>query len=106
MFSLASHLYSNTTLSVTQDSCARVLLFRGANKEIKNYNSQTAFQVCEMSIICCMLVCTLQYSLVRDELINIYCNLMITIVVEYIFHVQIKLYKTIITNLLYLLDYR
>uniref|UniRef100_A0AAV2KU70 SH3 and multiple ankyrin repeat domains protein 3 n=1 Tax=Knipowitschia caucasica TaxID=637954 RepID=A0AAV2KU70_KNICA len=27
------------------DSCARVLLFRGANKEIKNYNSQTAFQV-------------------------------------------------------------
>ncbi|XP_061577995.1 SH3 and multiple ankyrin repeat domains protein 3 isoform X18 [Cololabis saira] len=26
-------------------SCARVLLFRGANKEIKNYNSQTAFQV-------------------------------------------------------------
>ncbi|XP_072322858.1 SH3 and multiple ankyrin repeat domains protein 2-like isoform X2 [Scyliorhinus torazame] len=28
-----------------QDSCARVLLFRGANKEIKNYNSQTPFQV-------------------------------------------------------------
>jgi len=28
-----------------QDSCTRVLLFRGANKEIKNYNSQTAFQV-------------------------------------------------------------
>ncbi|KAF1386609.1 hypothetical protein PFLUV_G00096630 [Perca fluviatilis] len=27
------------------DSCARVILFRGANKEIKNYNSQTAFQV-------------------------------------------------------------
>lgn len=32
-------------LAVIQDSCARVLLFRGANKEIKNYNSQTAFQV-------------------------------------------------------------
>lgn len=31
---------------VIQDSCARVLLFRGANKEMKNYNSQTAFQVC------------------------------------------------------------
>ncbi|XP_070827428.1 SH3 and multiple ankyrin repeat domains protein 3 isoform X2 [Chaetodon trifascialis] len=30
---------------IHQDSCARVLLFRGANKEIKNYNSQTAFQV-------------------------------------------------------------
>ncbi|KAM6954631.1 SH3 and multiple ankyrin repeat domains protein 3 isoform 2-T2 [Aplochiton taeniatus] len=28
-----------------QDGCARVLLFRGANKDIKNYNSQTAFQV-------------------------------------------------------------
>ncbi|TKS90440.1 SH3 and multiple ankyrin repeat domains protein 3 [Collichthys lucidus] len=27
------------------DSCARVLLFRGANKDIKNYNNQTAFQV-------------------------------------------------------------
>lgn len=29
----------------TQDSCARVLLFRGGNKELKNYNSQTPFQV-------------------------------------------------------------
>ncbi|XP_045064339.1 SH3 and multiple ankyrin repeat domains protein 3 [Coregonus clupeaformis] len=28
-----------------QDGCARVLLFRGANKDIKNYNNQTAFQV-------------------------------------------------------------
>ncbi|XP_069485567.1 SH3 and multiple ankyrin repeat domains protein 3 isoform X2 [Ambystoma mexicanum] len=28
-----------------QESCARVLLFRGASKEIRNYNSQTAFQV-------------------------------------------------------------
>ncbi|KAI1239575.1 hypothetical protein IHE44_0012701 [Lamprotornis superbus] len=27
------------------ESCARVLLFRGASKEIRNYNSQTAFQV-------------------------------------------------------------
>lgn len=32
-------------VSVLQDSCARVLLFRGANKDIKNYNNQTAFQV-------------------------------------------------------------
>lgn len=28
-----------------QESCARVLLFRGASKEVRNYNSQTAFQV-------------------------------------------------------------
>ncbi|XP_028305973.1 LOW QUALITY PROTEIN: SH3 and multiple ankyrin repeat domains protein 3 [Gouania willdenowi] len=28
-----------------QDGCARVLLFRGANKDVKNYNNQTAFQV-------------------------------------------------------------
>ena len=28
-----------------QDSCARVLLFRGGDKELKNYNSQTPFQV-------------------------------------------------------------
>lgn len=32
-------------LLLLQDSCARVLLFRGANKDIKNYNNQTAFQV-------------------------------------------------------------
>ncbi|KAM6962069.1 SH3 and multiple ankyrin repeat domains protein 3 isoform 2-T4 [Tautogolabrus adspersus] len=32
-----------------QDSCARVLLFRGANKDIKNYNNQTAFQVAIIS---------------------------------------------------------
>lgn len=38
----------------TQESCARVLLFRGANKEVKNYNSQTAFQVC---VIKCMQLC-------------------------------------------------
>lgn len=30
-----------------QESCARVLLFRGANKDVRNYNSQTAFQVHE-----------------------------------------------------------
>lgn len=30
---------------LSQESCARVLLFRGASKEIRNYNSQTAFQV-------------------------------------------------------------
>lgn len=28
-----------------QDSCARVLLFRDGNKELKNFNSQTPFQV-------------------------------------------------------------
>lgn len=32
-------------LSTVQDSCARVLLFRGGDKELKNYNSQTPFQV-------------------------------------------------------------
>lgn len=31
-----------------QESCARVLLFRGANKDVRNYNSQTAFQVQEV----------------------------------------------------------
>ncbi|XP_041417883.1 SH3 and multiple ankyrin repeat domains protein 2-like isoform X9 [Xenopus laevis] len=39
----------NTALHIcalyNQDSCARVLLFRGTNKEIKNYNSQSPFQV-------------------------------------------------------------
>uniref|UniRef100_A0A8C8VN71 SH3 and multiple ankyrin repeat domains protein 3 n=1 Tax=Pelusios castaneus TaxID=367368 RepID=A0A8C8VN71_9SAUR len=39
----------NTALHIcalyNQESCARVLLFRGASKEIRNYNSQTAFQV-------------------------------------------------------------
>ena len=28
-----------------QEQCARVLLFRGANKSIQNYNNQTAHQV-------------------------------------------------------------
>ncbi|GLD71942.1 SH3 and multiple ankyrin repeat domains protein 3-like protein, partial [Lates japonicus] len=27
------------------DNCARVLLVRGADKEVKNYNSQSPFQV-------------------------------------------------------------
>ncbi|MGH0159221.1 UNVERIFIED_CONTAM: hypothetical protein FKN15_037085 [Acipenser sinensis] len=44
----AQNASGNTALHVcalyNQDSCARVLLFRGANKEIKNYNSQTPFQ--------------------------------------------------------------
>ncbi|KAF3859711.1 hypothetical protein F7725_022110, partial [Dissostichus mawsoni] len=31
-------------LCALYNSCARVLLFRGANKDIKNYNNQTAFQ--------------------------------------------------------------
>lgn len=33
------------TPTLPQESCARVLLFRGANKDVRNYNSQTAFQV-------------------------------------------------------------
>ncbi|RXM36935.1 SH3 and multiple ankyrin repeat domains protein 3 [Acipenser ruthenus] len=45
----AQNASGNTALHVcalyNQDSCARVLLFRGARKDIKNYNSQTAFQV-------------------------------------------------------------
>ncbi|XP_039212804.1 SH3 and multiple ankyrin repeat domains protein 2 isoform X4 [Crotalus tigris] len=39
----------NTALHIcalyNQDSCARVLLLRGANKELKNYNNQSPFQV-------------------------------------------------------------
>lgn len=35
-----------TPAASLQESCARVLLFRGANKDVRNYNSQTAFQVC------------------------------------------------------------
>ncbi|XP_072842021.2 SH3 and multiple ankyrin repeat domains protein 2 isoform X1 [Pogona vitticeps] len=39
----------NTALHIcalyNQDSCARVLLLRGANKELKNFNSQSPFQV-------------------------------------------------------------
>ncbi|XP_076199890.1 SH3 and multiple ankyrin repeat domains protein 2 isoform X7 [Aptenodytes patagonicus] len=45
----AQNASGNTALHVcalyNQESCARVLLFRGANKEIKNYNSQSPFQV-------------------------------------------------------------
>ncbi|XP_018424374.1 PREDICTED: SH3 and multiple ankyrin repeat domains protein 2 isoform X1 [Nanorana parkeri] len=45
----AQNASGNTALHIcalyNQDSCARVLLFRGANKEIKNYNSQPPFQV-------------------------------------------------------------
>ncbi|KAE8606555.1 hypothetical protein XENTR_v10010777 [Xenopus tropicalis] len=45
----AQNASGNTALHIcalyNQDSCARVLLFRGANKEIKNYNSQSPFQV-------------------------------------------------------------
>ncbi|ETE62924.1 SH3 and multiple ankyrin repeat domains protein 3, partial [Ophiophagus hannah] len=44
----AQNASGNTALHVcalyNQESCARVLLFRGASKEIRNYNSQTAFQ--------------------------------------------------------------
>ncbi|XP_032216083.1 SH3 and multiple ankyrin repeat domains protein 2 isoform X1 [Mustela erminea] len=45
----AQNASGNTALHIcalyNQDSCARVLLFRGGNKEQKNYNSQTPFQV-------------------------------------------------------------
>ncbi|NXL56357.1 SHAN2 protein, partial [Chordeiles acutipennis] len=45
----AQNASGNTALHIcalyNQESCARVLLFRGANKEIKNYNSQSPFQV-------------------------------------------------------------
>ncbi|XP_033367535.1 uncharacterized protein LOC107199023 [Parus major] len=45
----AQNASGNTALHLcalyNQESCARVLLFRGASKEIRNYNSQTAFQV-------------------------------------------------------------
>ncbi|KAI1232768.1 hypothetical protein IHE44_0006609 [Lamprotornis superbus] len=44
----AQNASGNTALHIcalyNQESCARVLLFRGANKEIKNYNSQSPFQ--------------------------------------------------------------
>lgn len=41
----ASLLPSVIVAASQQESCARVLLFRGANKDVRNYNSQTAFQV-------------------------------------------------------------
>ncbi|XP_061102968.1 SH3 and multiple ankyrin repeat domains protein 2-like [Conger conger] len=45
----AQNASGNTALHIcalyNQDNCARVLLVRGGNKEVKNYNSQTPFQV-------------------------------------------------------------
>ncbi|XP_029971494.1 SH3 and multiple ankyrin repeat domains protein 2b [Salarias fasciatus] len=45
----AQNASGNTALHVcalyNQDSCARVLLVRGADKEVKNFNSQSPFQV-------------------------------------------------------------
>ncbi|XP_054998994.1 SH3 and multiple ankyrin repeat domains protein 2 isoform X4 [Sorex araneus] len=45
----AQNASGNTALHIcalyNQDSCAKVLLFRGGDKELKNYNSQTPFQV-------------------------------------------------------------
>ncbi|XP_070617558.1 SH3 and multiple ankyrin repeat domains protein 2 isoform X3 [Erythrolamprus reginae] len=45
----AQNASGNTALHIcalyNQDSCARVLLLRGANKELKNYNNQSPFQV-------------------------------------------------------------
>lgn len=45
MFEAFSWLHLNHFLFLLQDNCARVLLVRGANKEVKNYNSQSPFQV-------------------------------------------------------------
>ncbi|KAM6466693.1 SH3 and multiple ankyrin repeat domains protein 2 isoform 3-T3 [Liasis olivaceus] len=45
----AQNASGNTALHIcalyNQDSCTRVLLLRGANKELKNYNNQSPFQV-------------------------------------------------------------
>ncbi|XP_027137190.1 SH3 and multiple ankyrin repeat domains protein 3-like [Larimichthys crocea] len=45
----AQNASGNTALHIcalyNQDNCARVLLVRGADKEVKNYNSQSPFQV-------------------------------------------------------------
>uniref|UniRef100_A0A3P9HGH0 SH3 and multiple ankyrin repeat domains 2a n=1 Tax=Oryzias latipes TaxID=8090 RepID=A0A3P9HGH0_ORYLA len=45
----AQNASGNTALHIcalyNQDTCARVLLARGADKEVKNYNSQSPFQV-------------------------------------------------------------
>ncbi|XP_069575884.1 SH3 and multiple ankyrin repeat domains protein 2 [Brachyistius frenatus] len=45
----AQNASGNTALHIcalyNQDNCARVLLVRGAEKEVKNYNSQSPFQV-------------------------------------------------------------
>ncbi|XP_034040469.1 SH3 and multiple ankyrin repeat domains protein 2b [Thalassophryne amazonica] len=45
----AQNASGNTALHIcalyNQDNCTRVLLVRGADKEVKNYNSQTPFQV-------------------------------------------------------------
>ena len=45
----ARNASGNTPLHVcavnTQDSCARMLLFRGADKECLNFAGQTAYQV-------------------------------------------------------------
>ncbi|XP_028811755.1 SH3 and multiple ankyrin repeat domains protein 2 isoform X3 [Denticeps clupeoides] len=45
----AQNASGNTALHIcalyNQDNCVRVLLVRGANKEVKNFNSQTPFQV-------------------------------------------------------------
>ncbi|KAM6980497.1 SH3 and multiple ankyrin repeat domains protein 2-like [Aplochiton taeniatus] len=45
----AQNASGNTALHIcalyNQDNCARVLLVRGANKELKNFNSQSPFQV-------------------------------------------------------------
>ncbi|KAG7267702.1 hypothetical protein CRUP_020255 [Coryphaenoides rupestris] len=48
----AQNASGNTALHIcalyNQDNCARVLLARGADKEVKNYNSQSPFQLSEV----------------------------------------------------------
>jgi hypothetical protein len=36
--------FSMEYVSIVQESCLRVLLFRGANKEILNYSSQSPYE--------------------------------------------------------------
>lgn len=44
--------FINTLISLNeQESCVRVLLYRGANKEAKNNHGQTPFQVNGLTII-------------------------------------------------------
>lgn len=51
----ARNASGNTPLHVcavnNQDSCARMLLFRGADKECLNFAGQTAYQVSETELL-------------------------------------------------------
>ncbi|GAB1292010.1 SH3 and multiple ankyrin repeat domains protein 1 [Apodemus speciosus] len=41
----ARHCLALTAVTHAQETCARILLYRGANKDVKNNNGQTPFQV-------------------------------------------------------------